>query len=504
MGTAAHLAGIEQAERVHFALEAQLVGIDALIAAAVFERDDVRVGDHDAASFVAGHDLVEAFGRAVTHDRNAACGHKTVDADEFEMLPNLVAELGADLGHSVNQTIMRIEALQISDAAVRLEHLQRRVVPGVLVERRLAEHVFARRFVGDLAARLCEQRLEAFDRHIDDHGVQDALAVGNIRTKRRKMLRHRPLHRRQQLFHDAVGHGDGMTEANGLDEIIESDDDVDPGLGRRQWHLENGDDTGRAVGAADLLRRVAAQVDDARLFLKRHDARGDDVAGLAHAAERHAADAAGAARHEAADMRTALGRGVHAQFETFRPGRGVDIKQLGASLDADKPRLLPFDPVETRHIEHDAAFERNALAVIAGGPATHRQRQAMPEAGPRNANDFVLVPRPHHNVGNLILQHLLQDRAVPEVITRIALQIDRVGGGLDAGNIAEKTFEPAAVDLGRLCGRGRSQHQTSLSITLSCHEPSAMREMPITTRNKAMPASVIRNRAANMRGISSW
>ena len=33
-----HLARIEQAHRVHFVLEAQLVGIDALISAAILQR----------------------------------------------------------------------------------------------------------------------------------------------------------------------------------------------------------------------------------------------------------------------------------------------------------------------------------------------------------------------------------------------------------------------------------------------------------------------------------
>src|SRR6516225_8236767 len=47
-------------------------------------------------------------------------------------------------------------------------------------------------------------------------------------------------------------------------------------------------------------------------------------------------------------------------------------------------------------------------------------------------------------------------------------------------------------------------YQASLSTTLSCHAPSASFDRPTITRNRAMPAAVIRNSAANMRGISSW
>ena len=201
-----------------------------------------------------------------------------------------------------------------------------------------------------------QQRLEAFERHLADHAEQQALAVGAERPIRGEVLRQRPLDRRQQFLHDAVRHGDGVAEANGLDEIVERHDDVDPGLRRRERHFEHGDDAGRAVGAADLLRRVAAQLDDARLLFERDDPRRQDVARLAHPAEGDAAGAAAAARDETADLGRPLGRGVHAQLEAVRPRRRIDVGQLGAGLDADPAGLLPLDLVHRRHVEHDAAF----------------------------------------------------------------------------------------------------------------------------------------------------
>src|SRR5262245_63139665 len=53
---AAHFARVEQPHRIHLVFESQLIGIDALVAAAVLERDDMRIGDHDAAGFIARHD----------------------------------------------------------------------------------------------------------------------------------------------------------------------------------------------------------------------------------------------------------------------------------------------------------------------------------------------------------------------------------------------------------------------------------------------------------------
>src|SRR6516225_10662893 len=116
-----------------------------------------------------------------------------------------------------------------------------------------------------------------------------------------------------------------MRELHAFDEVIECDDDVDPRLRRRQRHFQFRDDAGRAISTADLLRRIATQLDDARSAFERDDAGCDDVARLAHAAEGDTADAAAAAGDETADLRRALGRWVHAQLEAVRPGYRVDI-----------------------------------------------------------------------------------------------------------------------------------------------------------------------------------
>ena len=48
------------------------------------------------------------------------------------------------------------------------------------------------------------------------------------------------------------------------------------------------------------------------------------------------------------------------------------------------------------------------------------------------------------------------------------------------------------------------QHHVSAPTSLSCHCPSASLDSTIMSVNRPTPASVMRNSAANMRGMSSW
>src|SRR5829696_2786842 len=72
---AAHLAGVEQPVGVDLVLEAELVGVDALVPAAVLERVNVRVRDHDPVPLVNVDDLVQPLGRlwSRTSSPNSAC-----------------------------------------------------------------------------------------------------------------------------------------------------------------------------------------------------------------------------------------------------------------------------------------------------------------------------------------------------------------------------------------------------------------------------------------------
>ena len=219
-----------------------------------------------------------------------------------------------------------------------------------------------------------------------------------------------------------------MAEAEGLGVVVEGDDHVDPVPGRGERHLERRDDAGGAVGAVDLLGGVGAQLQDARLFLDGHDAHGDDVAGLAQAAIGHRADAARAAGDEAADRRQALRRGVHAQLKALRAGLGVDRDHLPPGADAHEPGLDPLDRVERRHVEDDPTLERHRLPVVAGAGAAHDERDAGLGAGRGGADHLGLVARRHDHLGELRLELLVEHRAVPEIVARLALHRHGVAG----------------------------------------------------------------------------
>src|SRR5262249_52976888 len=134
-----------------------------------------------------------------------------------------------------------------------------------------------------------------------------------------------------------------------------------------------------------------------------------------------------------------------AQFEAAGAGGGVDVGELGAGLDADYSRFLPFDLVEQRGREHDATLERHALPVIAGRAAADRQRNAVLGAGGGDANHLALVAGRNHDVGNLVFQQVGEDWTVPIVVARVALEVGDIGRRFDAGDVGEKFVDRIAV-----------------------------------------------------------
>src|ERR1700674_2175632 len=79
----AHLTRIEQAERIDQVLEAELVGVDPLVAAAVLQRHHLRGCDRETGGLVARDDLVEPLLRGVAQDRQRARGDPSAEADEL-------------------------------------------------------------------------------------------------------------------------------------------------------------------------------------------------------------------------------------------------------------------------------------------------------------------------------------------------------------------------------------------------------------------------------------
>ena len=122
-------------------------------------------------------------------------------------------------------------------------------------------------------------------------------------------------------------------------------------------------------------------------------ARRQNVAGFAQAAVSDRANAARAARHEAADRGRALGRGMHAQLPAVRPGRGIEIRHIDARLAAHDAGLMPFD---ARSESSGRAARRLRAAPPARNcrcRAARRERDAEACAGGRNRDHVGFVAR---------------------------------------------------------------------------------------------------------------
>ena len=399
------------------------------------------VGDHDAVRLVQPDDLVEPLGRGEPENGQGTRRDTSAETDELAMRDDLLREHRADGLDRSQQPIVREQALQIGDAAVGLEHLQGRVVPGVFVERHLAGRIARRPLERDRAAG-AEKGLEALDRRFGHHGDEEAHPVGAGRADLPEVMRQRPGDGAQELLDDAVGECGFVAERHGVGEAVERDHELDPGPGRRQRQLESRDDAGGAIGPVDLLGRVAAKFDGAWLRLQRDDPGRQDIAGFAQAAVADRSHAARSARHEAADRGLALGRGMHAQFPAAGRKFGVDVRHDGAGCDPQKPGAVPFDTGHARQVEQNAAVQRHRLPVIAGAGAPWGQRDAETGAGRGDCDDVGLMPRHRDDLGGFPREFAVEDRAVPEEIPRPPPHHGRL---VDQRHVADEAAEGGEV-----------------------------------------------------------
>src|ERR1700733_3887060 len=95
---------------------------------------------------------------------------------------------------------------------------------------------------------------------------------------------------------------------------------------------------------------------------------------------------------------------------------------LAARSDPQHRAVLPFDGVEPADVEHDAALDRHALAVIAGTAAADRDRHAIARRHAGDPYHVRLVARHHREVRDLVLQLPLENWAEPEKIARFLAQ----------------------------------------------------------------------------------
>jgi len=267
--------------------------------------------------------------------------------------------------------------------------------------------------------------------------------VGAVLAEQPEGGRGRPGDRRRELLDDAAGQRERVAAARRVHESRERDDQVDPVPGGRERHFERGDEPRRAVRVIDHARLPVALLQHARRRLDRDDARGGDVARFAQPAPGDRAHAARPAGDEAADGRSTLRRGMHAQLPPFRPRRAIEVAHLPSRSDAHQAGTLPLDRVERRHVDHHAALQRHRLAVIAGAAAARGDRHAVAEAGGGDADHVRLVARADHRLRRLAAQLPVQHRAVPEEVARFLPHQRGYGGEGDAREIVQQALHVA-------------------------------------------------------------
>jgi hypothetical protein len=164
-------------------------------------------------------------------------------------------------------------------------------------------------------------------------------------------------------------------------------------------------------------------------------------------------------RDEAADAGHVPGRGPHAQrLAGFARGK-IDVVHARAGLHADAAVLDVEHAAHLRHIEHDAAFERHALAVVAGAARAHGERE-LPLRGHRGGLAHVVFGGDlDDEVGHAARELRGEDGAVPVEVFRELLALPRRGDDV----------EPRAGPHARRSSRRRhARPQRSRRISLSC------------------------------------
>jgi hypothetical protein len=129
------------------------------------------------------------------------------------------------------------------------------------------------------------------------------------------------------------------------------------------------------------------------------------------------------------------GRGPHAQrLAGFARGK-VDVVHARAGLHADAAVLDVEHAAHLRHIEHDAAFERHALAVVAGAARAHGERE-LPLRGHRGGLAHVVFGGDlDDEVGHAARELRGEDGAVPVEVFRELLALPRRGDDVEPAQV---------------------------------------------------------------------
>jgi hypothetical protein len=160
---------------------------------------------------------------------------------------------------------------------------------------------------------------------------------------------------------------------------------------------------------------------------------GDGADALVAAGQEPADGAADHARH-------------HGDLEVVPSGGLFELAERHAGLDVGDAAADRADGVAAAEVEHDAALERDGLAVVAGAAAARRDRDAV-AVGDVEHGGHVGRGGAHDDVGDALGEVLEQDGRQPRVVARRAAPrrlIDRddaVPGAEQAGELVDGPVE---------------------------------------------------------------
>ena len=189
------------------------------------------------------------------------------------------------------------------------------------------------------------------------------------------------------------------------------------GLGREP-HLDLDHETRGPVGVERPQRVALLHAQQPGLFLAGHHGHRLDVVTGVDAAPRDGADPAGSAAEKPADRALDPGRREAPELPARRPGHSLDGAEPRSGLGPHYSSGHRVDAIETRHIDHHTAVERNALTVVPGARTPRNNRHPGTETEPYHRAQLIDRAGTHRQVSPLAVQLAAQDRGIPKEVLR--------------------------------------------------------------------------------------
>jgi hypothetical protein len=215
----------------------------------------------------------------------------------------------------------------------------------------------------------------------------------------------------------------------------------------------------------------ALQAQQTGLRLHGHHLQAQQVARIAQKAPAQGAHAA----RSPGDEPSQRGGSVGARGQPQGPAMGrqlpVEIRQQAAGLRFHhaRGRLHPPQRREPPHLQHHAAGQGHALAVVARARSAHRQRHTQSGTGPGHQPHLLHIARAHGQLGPATRQELAEHRRETMEIARPFLQLPGGAQHLKRrGQPPQLLLQGADQGIrgpGRQGGQGKGGHWRGLART---------------------------------------